>query len=147
MKNVTYGSRSSCYDISEFKDVCRLLWVTLPARRCCEKWTIPEEDVNPWDRIFHAEGRRFKSSLLETQKQWLSWKMVGINASKVLEKPARKKKNDVKISLDRWAIRGWNVFLENPGIVSTEMPFRERVFHADCYKSWKDPMETWLGFF
>lgn len=58
-----------------------------------------------------------------------------------------KKKNDVKISLDRWAIRGWNVFLENPGIVSTEMPFRERVFHADCYKSWKDPMETWLGFF
>ena len=48
------------------------------------------------------------------------------------------KKEDVQISLDRWEIRGWNVFLEKPEIVSTEIPFRGRVFHADCYKSWKD---------
>lgn len=73
--------------------------------------------------------------------------MVGINASKVLEKLARRKKEDVQISLDRWEIRGWNVFLGKPEIVSTEISFRGRVFHADCYKSWKDPMETWLGFF
>lgn len=66
--------------------------------------------------------------------------MVGINASKVLEKLAGEKKEDVQISLDRWEIRGWNVFLEKPEIVSTEIPFRGRVFHADCYKSWKDPV-------